>query len=161
MLATAAQVDPEAAELLAQIRRQRFTRQSRIVAALHGTGALDPDLGTDEADNIVYALLSPEVHQIPRSSGLARRPLRALDRARPDHALAHRLACPRRAGWQIQGEHVVAAAPPLSATSAEPLTPSTAPAEMCANRANQPPDAGMVITARGPGAAGPTEPADL
>jgi TetR/AcrR family transcriptional regulator, regulator of autoinduction and epiphytic fitness len=64
VLATAAQVDPEAAELLAQIRRQRFTGQSRIVAALHGTGALDPDLGTDEADDIVYALLSPEVHRI-------------------------------------------------------------------------------------------------
>ena len=53
VLATAAQVDPEAAELLAQIRRQRYTGQSRIVAALHGTGALDPDLDTDEADDIV------------------------------------------------------------------------------------------------------------
>ena len=64
VLATAAQVDPEAAELLAQIRRQRYTGQSRIVAALRDTGALDPDLDTDEADDIVYALLSPEVHLI-------------------------------------------------------------------------------------------------
>jgi AcrR family transcriptional regulator len=64
VLATAAQVDPEAAELLTQIRQQRHTGQSRIVAALHGTGALDPDLDTDEADDIVYALLSPEVHRI-------------------------------------------------------------------------------------------------
>jgi AcrR family transcriptional regulator len=64
VLATAAQVDPEAAELLTEIRRQRHTGQSRIVAALHGTGALDPDLDIDEADDIVYALLSPEVHRI-------------------------------------------------------------------------------------------------
>ena len=64
VLATAAPVDPEAAELLAQIRRQRHTGQSRIVAALRGTGALDPDLSTDEAGDIVYALLSPEVHRI-------------------------------------------------------------------------------------------------
>ncbi len=64
VLATAAQVDPEAADLLAQIRRQRHTGQSRIVAALHGTGALDPGLDTDEANDIVYALLSPEVHRI-------------------------------------------------------------------------------------------------
>jgi AcrR family transcriptional regulator len=64
VLATAAQVDPEAAELLAQIRQQRYTGQSRIVAALRGTGGLDPDLDPDEANDIVYALLSPEVHLI-------------------------------------------------------------------------------------------------
>ena len=64
VLATAAQVDPEAADLLTQIRRQRHTGQSRIVAALHGTGALDPGLDIGEADDIVYALLSPEVHRI-------------------------------------------------------------------------------------------------
>jgi hypothetical protein len=50
--------------LLAQFRRQRYTGQSRTVAALRDTGALDPDLDTDEADDIVYALLSPEVHLI-------------------------------------------------------------------------------------------------
>lgn len=64
VLATAAQVDPDAAQLLAQTRSQRHTGQSRIVAALHGTGALDPGLDTDEASDIVYALLSPEVHRI-------------------------------------------------------------------------------------------------
>jgi AcrR family transcriptional regulator len=64
VLATAAQVDPEAAELLAQIRQQRYTGQSRIVAALRDTGGLDPDLDPDEANDIVYALLSPEVHLI-------------------------------------------------------------------------------------------------
>jgi len=64
VLATAAQVDAEAAELLADIRRQRHTGQSRIVAALDARGALDPDLDKTEAADIVYALLSPEVHRI-------------------------------------------------------------------------------------------------
>jgi TetR/AcrR family transcriptional regulator, regulator of autoinduction and epiphytic fitness len=64
VLATAAQVDAEAAELLAEIRRQRHTGQSRIVTALKARGALDPGLGTSEAADIVYALLSPDVHRI-------------------------------------------------------------------------------------------------
>jgi len=64
VLATAAQVDAEAAGLLAEIRRQRHTGQSRIVTALDATGALDPDLDKTEAADIVYALLSPDVHRI-------------------------------------------------------------------------------------------------
>jgi AcrR family transcriptional regulator len=64
VLATAAQVDAEAAELLAEIRRQRHTGQSRIVAALDAGGALDPGLDTSEAADIVYALLSPDMHRI-------------------------------------------------------------------------------------------------
>ena len=64
VLATAAQVDPEAAELLAEIRRQRYTGQSRIVAALDARGALDPGLDTAEAADIVYAMMSPDVHWI-------------------------------------------------------------------------------------------------
>jgi AcrR family transcriptional regulator len=64
VLATAAQVDAEAAELLAEIRRQRHTGQSRIVTALDATGALDPGLDKTEATDIVYALLSPDVHRI-------------------------------------------------------------------------------------------------
>jgi len=63
-LATAAQVDPDAAGLLAEIRRQRYAGQSRIAAALEARGALDPGLGPSEAADIVYALLSPEVHRI-------------------------------------------------------------------------------------------------
>jgi AcrR family transcriptional regulator len=64
VLATAAQVDPDAAGLLADIRRQRHTGQSRIVTALDATGALDPSLDKAEAADIVYALLSPDVHRI-------------------------------------------------------------------------------------------------
>jgi len=64
VLATAAQVDADAAGLLAEIRRQRHTGLSRIAAALDARGALDPDLDKAEAADIVYALLSPEVHRI-------------------------------------------------------------------------------------------------
>jgi AcrR family transcriptional regulator len=64
VLYTAAQVDPDAAELLAEFRRQRHTGQSRIVAALQALGALDPGLDVSEAADMVYALLSPDVHRI-------------------------------------------------------------------------------------------------
>jgi AcrR family transcriptional regulator len=64
VLATAAQVDPEAADLLAQIRRQRHTGQSRIVAALVERDALDPDLDPAKAADMVYAYMSPDVHRI-------------------------------------------------------------------------------------------------
>ncbi len=64
VLATAAQVDAEAAELLAETRRQRHIGQSRIAAALDAIGALDPGLAKSEAADVIYALLSPEVHRI-------------------------------------------------------------------------------------------------
>lgn len=64
VLATAAQVDPDAAGLLAEIRRQRHTGQSRIVTALDAIGGLDPSLDKAEAADIVYALLSPDMHRI-------------------------------------------------------------------------------------------------
>jgi AcrR family transcriptional regulator len=64
VLTTAAQVDPDAAGLLAEIRRQRHTGQSRIVTALQARGALDPGLDSSEAADMVYALLSPDVHRI-------------------------------------------------------------------------------------------------
>ena len=64
VLATAAQVDPEAAKLLDEIRRQRHTGQSRIADALSGIGALDPGLPLAEAADMTYALLSPDVHRI-------------------------------------------------------------------------------------------------
>jgi AcrR family transcriptional regulator len=64
VLATASAVDPDAAQLMEEIRRQRHTGQSRIVAALSALGALDPDLEFSEAADITYAVLSPEVHHI-------------------------------------------------------------------------------------------------
>jgi AcrR family transcriptional regulator len=64
VLDTAAEVDPEANELLAEIRRQRHTGQSRIVAALVERRALDPDLDPSKAADMVYAFMSPDVHRI-------------------------------------------------------------------------------------------------
>lgn len=64
VLATAAQVDPEIAELQDEIRRQRYTGQARIVAAIAARNALDPDLSLSDAEDITYAALSPEVHRI-------------------------------------------------------------------------------------------------
>jgi AcrR family transcriptional regulator len=64
VLATAAQVDPDAAQLLEVIRRQRYAGQSRIVAALSDRGALDPELQFSDAADIVYTVLSPDVHRI-------------------------------------------------------------------------------------------------
>ena len=64
VLASAAQVDTEAADLLAEIRRQRHTGQSRIVAALLERGALDPTLDPSEAADFVYLLWSPDTHRI-------------------------------------------------------------------------------------------------
>ena len=64
VLATAAAVDPEAAQLMAEIRRQRHAGQSRIVAALSGLDALDPELGRSEAVDMTYVAFSPDVHYI-------------------------------------------------------------------------------------------------
>jgi TetR/AcrR family transcriptional regulator, regulator of autoinduction and epiphytic fitness len=64
VLATAAQVDPDAAQLMEQIRRQRRTGQSRIIEALSARSALDPGLEFSEAIDITYVALSPDVHRI-------------------------------------------------------------------------------------------------
>ena len=64
VLATAAAVDPDAAQLLEEIRRQRRTGQARIVDAISARDALDPDLQFPEAVDITYTILSPEVHHI-------------------------------------------------------------------------------------------------
>jgi AcrR family transcriptional regulator len=64
VLATAAQVDPDAAQLLHEIRRQRHTGQSRIAAALAALDALDPELEYSDAADIAYTVLSPDVHRI-------------------------------------------------------------------------------------------------
>ena len=64
VLSSAAQVDPEIAELQNEIRRQRHAGQSRIVAAMAARNALDPELSLPDAEDIAYAALSPEVHRI-------------------------------------------------------------------------------------------------
>lgn len=64
VLATAAQVDTDAAQLLEDIRRQRHVGQSRIVDALASLGALDRDLKFSDAVDMTYVALSPDVHRI-------------------------------------------------------------------------------------------------
>lgn len=64
VLASAAAVDAEAAELLAITRRQRLVGQSRVVGALADRDALAEGLAETEAADIVYTLMSPEVHRI-------------------------------------------------------------------------------------------------
>jgi AcrR family transcriptional regulator len=64
VLATAAQVDPDAAQLMQDIRRQRHAGQSRIVTALSALDALDPELEYSDAADIAYAVLSPDMHRI-------------------------------------------------------------------------------------------------
>jgi AcrR family transcriptional regulator len=64
VLASASQVDPDAAQLMDDIRRQRHTGQSRIVATLSERGVLSPHLQISEAVDMTYAILSPDVHHI-------------------------------------------------------------------------------------------------
>jgi AcrR family transcriptional regulator len=64
MLRTAAAVEPSAAELLADNRRQRADGQSRVVTALRRLGVLTPSLTDAFARDIVYGLMSPELHWV-------------------------------------------------------------------------------------------------
>jgi AcrR family transcriptional regulator len=64
VLATAAPVDPDAGQLMEEIRRQRHVGQSRIVGALSALEALDPDLDFSSAVDMTYLSLSPDAHRI-------------------------------------------------------------------------------------------------
>lgn len=62
ILADAARSDREAAELLAEIARQRHEGQRRIAHSLASAGALRPGLRERDASDIIHALASPEVY---------------------------------------------------------------------------------------------------
>jgi AcrR family transcriptional regulator len=64
VLSEAAAADPEAAELLALARNQRYTGQSRIAAQLAQRGALREGLTETEAADVIYVLFSPDVYRI-------------------------------------------------------------------------------------------------
>lgn len=64
VLAEAAAADPEAAELLALARDQRYTGQARIARRLAERGALTDAVTETEAADIIYALFSPEMYRI-------------------------------------------------------------------------------------------------
>jgi AcrR family transcriptional regulator len=64
VLATSATVDEEVAAMLETIRSQRHRGQARIVRELARRKALRPGLTQKEAADVVYAVMSPEVHRI-------------------------------------------------------------------------------------------------
>jgi hypothetical protein len=63
VLRTAA-VGPDRADLLQTTRQQRLAGQSRVARALAERGALADGLTEARAPDIIYTLMSPEVHQI-------------------------------------------------------------------------------------------------
>jgi len=64
VLRTAAAVDPEAAELLENNRLERANGQARVVQGLRERNALRPSLDDKQAIDVVYALMSPELHRV-------------------------------------------------------------------------------------------------
>jgi AcrR family transcriptional regulator len=64
VLRAAASADPAAAELLAEISRQRLTGQARVARLLRDRDALSSDLTVRAATDVVYTLMSPDVHRL-------------------------------------------------------------------------------------------------
>lgn len=64
ILVSAAGTDPDAAVLLDQLTGQRQQGQRLIAAALHGAGALRPELAEQDAADLIHALLSPEMYRL-------------------------------------------------------------------------------------------------
>lgn len=64
VLVGAAESDPAAAELLAEIRDQRGRGQRQIVRTLSRRKALQPGLSAREAEDRVHVLMSPEVYRL-------------------------------------------------------------------------------------------------
>jgi AcrR family transcriptional regulator len=64
ILASAAQADPQAAALLAEYTRQRHEGQRQIARSLARSGALRATLRQREAEDIIHALMSPEIYRL-------------------------------------------------------------------------------------------------
>jgi AcrR family transcriptional regulator len=64
ILVSAAGSDPDAAALLAELLRQRQHGHAQIARSLARAGALRPQLGARDADDIIYAVTSPEVYRL-------------------------------------------------------------------------------------------------
>jgi hypothetical protein len=64
ILVSAAEADPEAAALLAEYTRQRHEGQRQIARSLARSGALRAKLRPREAEDIIHALMSPEVYRL-------------------------------------------------------------------------------------------------
>jgi len=64
ILASAADSDPAAAELHADLQRQRDRGQGQIARALARAGALRPGLRERDAADLIHALMSPELYRL-------------------------------------------------------------------------------------------------
>lgn len=64
ILRSAAAADPDAAELLATINEQRWKGQSRIAKGLAERRALRRGLSERQAADLIYAIMSPEIHHL-------------------------------------------------------------------------------------------------
>jgi AcrR family transcriptional regulator len=64
ILVSAAAADHEAAALLAEYGRQRHAGQRQIAQSLARSGALRAKLRPREAEDIIHALMSPEVYRL-------------------------------------------------------------------------------------------------
>jgi AcrR family transcriptional regulator len=64
VLVSAAQVEPEAAALLAVIARQRHEGQRNLARSLARKGALRDGVRQRDAEDVIHALMSPEVFRL-------------------------------------------------------------------------------------------------
>lgn len=64
MLRTAASVDPDAADMLATIREQRYAGQGVVARGLAERNALRKTLSEDDAHDIIYGLMSPDLRHV-------------------------------------------------------------------------------------------------
>jgi AcrR family transcriptional regulator len=64
ILVSAAAADPQAAALLDEYTRQRHEGQRRIARSLARSGALRATLRPREAEDIIHALMSPELYRL-------------------------------------------------------------------------------------------------
>jgi len=64
MLRSAALVDPDAAEMLAAINEQRFAGQGVVARGVIERNALRHSLSEEDAHDIIYALMSPELRRV-------------------------------------------------------------------------------------------------
>jgi AcrR family transcriptional regulator len=64
VLRSAASADPEAAALSAEINRQRLDGQSRVARLLDERGALANGVSRRTATDVIYTLMSPDVHRL-------------------------------------------------------------------------------------------------
>jgi len=64
ILVSAAAADADAAALLEEITRQRHEGQRQIAKSLARKGALKPELRAREAEDLIHALMSPEVYRL-------------------------------------------------------------------------------------------------